>query len=271
MEKTIEDVRAFWDANPLLTGEIKEPIGTRQWFEKFDEIKTNDIFLGDLTKWIPDDLANKRVLDVGCGPGYWNRIFGKMNVDYYGIDISSKTVDLANKSKSIFELDGRLAVGNAEQLEFPGGYFDFVISEGVIHHTPDTQKCVHEIYRVLAKNGRARVGLYYKNIPLKSRFFFNTGLFLMKLFSMGLPGRGREKMALAKNPADFVRMYDGHDNPIGKAYDKGELRKMFSQFSEIKFRSYYFPGRAIPLSLPRTLHKLLASTLGFMILVELKK
>jgi ubiquinone/menaquinone biosynthesis C-methylase UbiE len=271
MAVTLDDVRSFWDKNPLLSGEIDEPIGTKTWFDEFDRIKTNDVFLNDLTQWIPQKLTNIRILDVGCGPGYWNRIFGKKNLEYHGIDISPKTVGLANKSKQIYELNGSIKTGNAEQLEFPDDYFDFVISEGVIHHTPNTQKCINEIYRVLSKNGTARVGLYYKNIFTRIRPLFYIGLFLMKVFRLGLKGRGREKIPFASNPEEFIRMYDGYDNPIGKAYSKKELKKMFRQFSKIKLSLYYFPTRTIPIKLPRWLREFLSSTIGFMILIQLKK
>ena len=49
MDKTIDDVRSFWDANPLLTGELDAAVGSEEWFRHFDEIKTNEIFAGDLS------------------------------------------------------------------------------------------------------------------------------------------------------------------------------------------------------------------------------
>ena len=175
MDKTIDDVRLFWDANPLLTGELDADAGSEQWFRCFDNIKTHEAYAGNLFEWIPSAIEGKRILDVGCGPGYWNRILGKMNVEYHGIDISPKTIEMAKKSKELFGLQGLLNVGNAEHLDFPDEYFDFIISEGVIHHTPNTQGCVNEIYRVLKKNGEAHVGLYYKNVLLRSRVMFTFG------------------------------------------------------------------------------------------------
>lgn len=271
MIKTIEDIRSFWDKNPLLTGEIEEPIGSRAWFEQFDLIKTGDVFRGDLSRWVPNRLDEKRVLDVGCGPGYWNRIFGKMKVEYNGIDISGKSVELATKSQQIFNLHGKLQVGNAESLPFEDKYFDYVVSEGVIHHTPNTQQCINEIYRVLKKGGLASVSLYYKNMFFRSPLLFRTLLFIIKTLRIGLRGRGREKMALASSPEEFVRMYDGADNPIGKAYTKKELSRMFEQFSKIKYSRYYIPSRAIRFKIPQFIANVLSSSFGLMILVQAEK
>lgn len=271
MEKTIYDVREFWDSNPLLVGEVDEPVGSEQWYTRFDYIKTNDVFCGNLDNWIPHDVANKRILDVGCGPGYWNRLFGKMNCEYHGIDISPKTIELAKISQNIFNLHGTIKVGNAEKLEYPNGYFDYIVSEGVIHHSPDTKKCVDEIYRVLKPKGSACVGVYHKNLVLRFNWFFRFALIFLKLFNIALKGRGRDKMAIAKNSSDFVRMYDGEHNPIGKAYTKSELGKMFSKFSSFKFEKYYIPTRIININLPPFIHNLLSKYFGLMILIKVKK
>ena len=44
MDKTIDDVRLFWDANPLLTGELDADAGSEQWFRCFDNIKTHEAY-----------------------------------------------------------------------------------------------------------------------------------------------------------------------------------------------------------------------------------
>src|SRR5262245_56605458 len=53
------------------------------------------------------------------------------------------------------------------------------------------------------------------------------------------PGRGRESMPNVKTADDFVRMYDGAGNPIGKAYTKRELRQAFGRFQSIEFHRYF--------------------------------
>lgn len=270
-EKTVKDVQEFWDANPLLTGEVSAEPGTREFFEQFDVIKTHDIFLGDLSRWVHPGLLGKRVLDVGCGPGYWNRRLGAMDLDYYGVDISPNSVALAKKSRKHFGLKGSIEVGNAEALPFADGFFDHVLSEGVIHHTPDTQKCVDEIHRVLKPGGTVCISFYHKNIILRNTLLFKLTLFFMRLFRIGLKGRGREQMVYASSPEELIRMYDGADNPVGKAYTKKDLRAMFSKFTDLRFSYYYIVPRAFPVPLPKFLLSAAARTMGLMILVEGRK
>lgn len=269
--KAITQVKPFWDKNPLLAGEIKEAVGTREWFNEFDNIKSGDIFNNDLSEWINSELSGKRVLDVGNGPGYWNRVFSKLNVEYFGIDISTSSVELAKISQSIFGLKGKIFVCNAEDLAFSEESFDYVISEGVIHHTPNTQKCIEEIHRVLKKGGTAVISVYHKNFILKSKLIFKIACFFMRLMNIRLAGRGREKIFAACGPDDFVRMYDGAENPIGKSYTKHQIKKMFSKFSKIKFSWYYIPWRAMPFSLPAFLKKLICRAFGLMLLVKVEK
>ena len=271
MTKSIDEIQSFWDANPLLSGELEEPVGTERWFKSFDEIKTREVFAGDPSQWIQGIISGVRVLDIGCGPGYWNRLFGQMKVEYHGIDISPNTVKIAKKAQELFGVSGDITVGNAEKLGFPDVYFDYIVSEGVIHHTPDTQACINEIYRVLKPNGYACVGVYYRNIILRSRFLFKIVVLLMRIFHVSLKGRGRDRMHIASNADEFVRMYDGADNPIGKAYTKGELKSMFCNFSQISLSRYYFPVRAFRLQLPQRIQKFLNSVFGLMVLVKVKK
>ena len=44
--------------------------------------------------------------------------------------------------------------GSAEQLPFPDGTFDVVISNGVFNLIPDKAKALREVFRVLKSSGR---------------------------------------------------------------------------------------------------------------------
>ncbi|MBF0122199.1 MAG: class I SAM-dependent methyltransferase [Candidatus Omnitrophica bacterium] len=271
MDKTIEDVRTFWNENPLFVGEIEEPVGSRAWFEKLDDIRMKDVFCENLSDWIVPGIQNMRMLDIGCGPGFWQRTLSARAKQYSGIDISPKSIELACRSQEIFGLQGKLAVGNAEGLSFPDETFDYVLSEGVIHHTPDTARCVQEIHRVLKPGGMAHVSVYYKNFLLRSGILFRAVLFLMRIFRISLKGRGREEMCKVSSLEEFVRMYDGRDNPIGKAYTREELKRMFGKFSRLQYVVYYVPMRAARLRLPLFIRRWASSTFGLMILVKAVK
>lgn len=107
--------------------------------------------------------------------------------------------------------------GDVEELPFKSNVFDNVISFGVLHHTPNTEKGIKEIYRVLKPGGKAFLSFYYKNFLLRQpMFWFMT----IAMRILGIKPKGREKMPYVKNPDEFVRIYDGNENPLGKAYSK---------------------------------------------------
>ncbi len=255
---------------PLGVDFVPHRVGTREWFTETDRIKKNHGLLGCLHDWAPTDIRGKRVLDVGCGPGFWARLLIPMGAIYSGVDISPRSVALANRSLALFGLKGSIQVGNAEALDFPDGHFDRVISEGVIHHSPDTQACIDEIHRVLKPGGLATVSVYYRVYPLRSTACFRLAKAAMRVVGLIQTGRGRETMVDASTPEEFVRLYDGKSNPIGKAYTRPELRAAFRRFSKLAFKRYFLPYSRPILMLPKAARRIL-SRLGLMIMVSAEK
>ena len=76
---------------------------------------------------------NKSVLEVGCGWGSFFD-FGFTCNDYYGIDINSKLIDIANKKykNKIFKLEDISLLKKAKSFgRTHSSYFDIAISSGV--------------------------------------------------------------------------------------------------------------------------------------------
>lgn len=270
MDPTIDDVRRFWDTLPLGVGFIPEDVGSAEWFREFDRVKANFGLLGVLETFAPATLRGKRVLDVGCGPGFWARHLIPMGADYEGIDVSPRSVELARRSLELSGQRGRIRTANAESLPFDAESFDAVISEGVIHHTPDTQACIDEIYRVLRPGGRAAVSVYFRPAVLRSPVLFALARRAMRTLGVLQTGRGREGMADATTAEAFVRMYDGADNPIGKAYSHAEFRQAFGRFSAVTSRRYFIPYVRGYVALPAPVRRLIAR-LGLMVVVVAHK
>jgi len=142
----------------------------------------------------------------------------------------------------------------------------------VIHHSPNTQACVDEIYRVLKNGGTASVSVYYKNIILKSISLSIVLInFLGKYFIKNM-GRGRD-LSNVKNINDLVRLYDGSQNPIGKAYSKKEFELMLIQagFVNIEINYFFFPFRFMKFKIPNFLRLIIVYLFPFMIVANLTK
>ena len=94
------------------------------------------------------DLPPKpKVLDIGCGKGYFLYDFKKCLPEalIHGIDISKYAI---NNSKE--EIKDFLQLGNAVNLPWPDDYFDLVVSMTTLHnlHTYDLFPALKEMERV---------------------------------------------------------------------------------------------------------------------------
>jgi len=72
---------------------------------------------------------------------------------------------------------------------------------------------------------------------------------------------------------DFVRVYDGDLNPIGKVFDRKEAEELCWQFDLLNVEVHFFPRRFLPYPnlVPRWLHRSLDHWLGTMIYLQLQK
>ncbi len=261
----IERVREYWDAKPLLSMELTAPLGSKEYLEAFDAIRL-DLERYCIHLWEFERHKGHKVLDVGCGaPAFLVREFAKHRADVIGVDISPRSVEVARQHVAISGVTARVEVGNAEALDFPDATFDFVTSAGVLHHTPDTERAVAEIHRVLKPGGRAVIALYYRNILLRGALWPITRLGL-KLLLRRVPGRDR--MVETGDVNEFVRMWDGDENPVGKAYDKKALEKLFAKFRIEKIEPHVFHRRflRVPLGPFNRLADRMGATLAYAVL-----
>ena len=63
---------------------------------------------------------------------------------------------------AFYNLPVTVKLGNVEALDFDDETFDIVYSLGGFHHTPDTQKSIDEVRRVLKKDEVALIMLYHR-------------------------------------------------------------------------------------------------------------
>lgn len=98
-------------------------------------------------------LANgEKILDLGCGNGRLYDFLKDKQIDYYGIDISEKLIEIA---KSRYP-EGKFQVANVLNLPFPENFFDKVLNIAVLHHIPSKEfklQALKEVRRVLKKDG----------------------------------------------------------------------------------------------------------------------
>jgi SAM-dependent methyltransferase len=154
------EIQEFWTSNPNLFNEGQSEPGSVEFFTQVDDSRKQ-------THWplyeIVDFSQAKdlEVLEVGCGLGTDAAEFARSGAHYTGIDLTAPAVELTRKKLRAYGLPGITWQADAECLPFPDASFDLVYSWGVIHHTPDTEQCVAEIWRVLRPGGKLILMLYH--------------------------------------------------------------------------------------------------------------
>lgn len=113
-----------------------------------------------------------RVLDVGCAKGFMLYEFVRLGIeDVRGCDVSAYAVEHAHPA-----VKSRLAVMNAEGLDFPDASIDLVYSIDVIHNLPP-ESCdgsIREIMRVSRGGAFIQVATY--GTPQEKRNLIDWGV-----------------------------------------------------------------------------------------------
>lgn len=254
------EARKQWNAMPCGTGGDLAALeyGSLAWF---DAIRRSRYEVTD--RWIRRVIdfnmtRGKKLLEIGHGVGSDLLTFCEAGAEVYGIDIAEEHHRLANRN---FELHGRpciLELGDCAAIGFPDGFFDYVYSLGVLHHTSHTVRCISEAYRVLKRGGQLILAVYrrYAAFHLFQKLLYE-GIVQGKLRTLGYRGL----MATVERGADGI-----HTRPLVKTFVKGQLQYMLADFSRVEFKVAHFKREHIPglgRLLPARLEPVLEPCLGW--------
>ncbi|WP_425229949.1 class I SAM-dependent methyltransferase [Sphingomonas sp.] len=103
------------------------------------------------------DLKPRRILDMGCGPGFttipWKEAYPDAEV--YGIDVGGPQVRYAHGRAESLGQAIHFSQQDATATDFPDGHFDIVVSMLVTHECPQPviRALFKEAHRLLAPGG----------------------------------------------------------------------------------------------------------------------
>ncbi len=102
------------------------------------------------------DVAGLRVLDIGCGQGFFSRLLARKGARVIGVDMSERQVEHARRHEQEEPLGIEYVVLDAARLgeRWPGGGFDMVTACFVLGDTPDPAATVRAVAGVLRPGGR---------------------------------------------------------------------------------------------------------------------
>ena len=162
----------------------------------------------------------QKVLEIGVGLGADHQRFAETGADLFGIDLTERAIDYTRRRLELFGLSSMLATGDAENLDFQSESFDYIYSWGVLHHSPNTQRAIDEVYRVLKPHGRSKIMIYHKWSMVGAMLWVRYGLLIGKPF---------------RNLSNIYAMH--LESPGTKAFSIAEAQEMFAKFSEVKINT----------------------------------
>lgn len=211
------DVRAYWNAEPCGTRYLEDS-------ESFDShARARYQLEPHIQAFAQFDLARGRsVLEIGVGMGSDYLEWLKAGANATGVDISSQSLERARRRCELAGYEPDLRIADAEHLPFADQRFDLVYSYGVMHHSPDTQRCVQEAFRVLKSDGQLRIMLYHHPSLTGIMLWLRYGIF-----------RGKSLRQT---------VYERLESPGTKTYTAAEVKAMLSQFDDVSIRQVFSPG-----------------------------
>jgi len=210
-------VREFWNA---------EPCGTR-YLDGNDDFESHARARYSREPFI-FDFANFRgarglkVLEIGVGMGSDYLEWLKAGAQATGVDLSAISVEQARRRCEMAGYGCDLRVADAENLAFPDNSFDVIYSYGVMHHSPDTPKCIREARRVLKPGGTAKIMVYHHPSITGGMLWLRYGI---------LRGKSLRKS-----------VYDHLESPGTKSYTRSEALGMLDGFEDVRMRIEFSPG-----------------------------
>jgi SAM-dependent methyltransferase/uncharacterized protein YbaR (Trm112 family) len=113
--------------------------------------------------WGREDIKGKLILDAGAGTGQLTGTMAQLGCEIVGIDLSPAVVR-GWKLRNLLEGSGRTMIhivqGNLMKPPFRERVFDGVMSQGVLHHTPNTRQAFDALANLVREGGNLGVWLY---------------------------------------------------------------------------------------------------------------
>jgi ubiquinone/menaquinone biosynthesis C-methylase UbiE len=157
-----------------------------------------------LSLFSTEAVEGRRVLDLGCGHGYFSSLLGRLGGDVVGLDLSVSMLKQARFRLASDGLNPALVVGDGEALPFASGRFDIVLCCGdVLDYVGSSRRVLTEIRRVMKPSGlvlvvagnRATLGFHWsllsKWLPPAMSYGMTPANALQYLFSSSSDGGDR--------------------------------------------------------------------------------
>jgi SAM-dependent methyltransferase len=111
----------------------------------------------------PEDVAGKKILDVGCGYGRLTKALGNCGAHVIGIDIASSLEHVYDRYQS--KNDVEFIRADLVTPPFPDASFDYISCKLSLCYVPDPSAAFSTIARLVKPGGRLFISMPDKNDP----------------------------------------------------------------------------------------------------------
>ncbi|MBI5509075.1 MAG: class I SAM-dependent methyltransferase [Deltaproteobacteria bacterium] len=244
----LDQVRDFWTRNLNGMKFLDAAPKTAMEFRAASTLRYRYHYhLPGLFDRVAREYPGGRLLEIGCGMGDDTAEWVSRGMLVTAIDLTKPAVDTTRKRLALSGMQADVKLGNAEALDFPAATFDVVYSFGVLHHSPDTERTIEEVRRVLRPGGKAEIMLYHRA---------SLNYVVHRVLSYPFDGT-------AKDPC-----------PVEHTYSRRQIREMFARFSRSDIEVEYLFGTGYGLVnrlLPRVVHRKLGRLVGWHLMIEATK
>jgi SAM-dependent methyltransferase len=172
----------------------------------------------------------RRVLDLGCGTGFFLAELERLRPGAVGLDISHAMLLVSEQ----YVPGARLVTADAEKLPFKDGSFDTVFCKGSLHHTRDHVRFLQNCRRALAQDG-----VLIMSEPCNDNFVIRFARYLLYRFS---PHFDLGDQGFTKN--GLIQLYRSAGFEVTYAGRYGVFAYLFAGFPDHFGILRFVPGNA---------------------------
>jgi ubiquinone/menaquinone biosynthesis C-methylase UbiE len=208
-----QDIAAYWNKASCGTEFITKEKFSQHYFSEIEQFRYTiepEIFsFAQFTRF-----HGKKVLEVGVGAGTDFLQWIRAGAHAYGIDLTQEAIE--NTQRRLLQENLRaydLQVADGEYIPYPSDSFDVVYSWGVIHHSPNMERCLQEIIRVTKPGGIIKVMIYNR-----------YSLFALYRYILCALCKGKPFQSLSSV------LYNHQESKGTKAYTRKEVRTLIAHY-----------------------------------------